>query len=70
MQCQLPCNAVGLSVVTSLEQQCDVVMNSSLCVLAMLYNVDDAACCAVHAVLCQSSCNAVGLDFVSSLEQH
>jgi len=41
---------VGLSVVTSLEQQCDVVMNSSLYVLAMLYNVDDAA--VLHAVPC------------------
>ncbi len=50
MLCELPCNAVGLGVVTSLEQQCDAVMNSSLYVLTMLYNVDDAVL--LHAVPC------------------
>ena len=39
-----------MGVVTSPEQQCDVVMNSSSYVLAMLYNVDDAA--VLHAVPC------------------
>ncbi len=41
--CQLPCNAVGLGVVTSLEQQYDAVVNQCLYVSAMLYNADDAA---------------------------
>ncbi len=41
--CQSSCNAVGLDVVTSLEQQYDAVLNQSLYVSAMLYNVDDAA---------------------------
>jgi len=34
---------VGLDVVTSLEQQYDAVLNQSLYVSAMPYNVDDAA---------------------------
>ena len=43
MLCFVRSNAVGLGVVTSLEQQYDAVMNQSLCVLAMLYHVDGAA---------------------------
>ena len=55
---QLPCNAVGLCVVTSLEQQCDAVMNQSLNVPATLYNVDDAAVLLVFIsdVMCLACC--------------
>ena len=41
--CQSSCNAVGLDVENSLEQQCDAVMNQCLYVSAMLHNADDAA---------------------------
>ena len=41
--CQSSCNAVGLGVVTTLEQQYDAVLNQSLYVSAMPCNVDDAA---------------------------
>ena len=41
--CQSSCNAVGLDVVTTLEQQYDAVLNQSLYVSAVPYNVDDAS---------------------------
>ncbi len=43
MICQSPCTAVGLDVVTSLEQQYHAVVNQCLYVSAMLFNADDAA---------------------------
>jgi len=41
--CQSSCNAVGLDDVTTLEQLYDAVLNQSLYVSAVPYNVDDAA---------------------------
>ena len=52
MLCQSSCNAVGLDVVTSLEQQYDAVLNQSLYVSAVLFNVDDAAVLLVPMLSC------------------